>query len=433
VTLTMMSTPHSRLRRSLEIAVICCLLAACGGGGGTQTTPVGPGWPMYRGDLARDGHPYPVTLDSAGAARLAVSWRAHLDGAIDGTPAVAGSSVVAGSAGGALVAFDVLTGATRWARHGLGAISDSPLIAGTTVYVGTLTGQVLAADLLTGKTRWSWEAPSDAELWSSPVLYGGVVIAGVASPYGDNPLIPGRLFGLDAVTGTMRWSSCIEDGCAPGGGVWSTPAIDQSGVAFVGVGNPVDGVVAFDPLTGKRKWLAALYPDRNRDVDVGASPIVLTLQGREVIAQATVAGTFALLDAATGAVVWSRNLVAGSAVHGLIASPAYDGALLYAGSASPPIGMFALRPRDGSTAWMQSTTLPVYSAPAVGAGVVVFGIGNVFGDLTAGAMVALSTGDGRVVWTYDTHSAVRSGPALAGDLVVVGDNAGDVLAFRPMA
>ena len=427
----MTSTPHSRLRRSLEIAVICCLLGACGGGGGPQPTPIGHAWPMYRGDLARDGHPFQVTLDSAGAARLAVSWRAHLDGAVDGTPAVAGASVVAGSAGGTLVAFDASTGATRWARHGLGAISDSPLIAGTTVYVGTLTGHVLAVDLLSGTTRWSWEAPPNAELWSSPVLYGGVIIAGVASPYGDIPLIPGRLFGLDAATGTVRWSFCIQDGCAPGGGVWSTPAIDESGVAFVGVGNPVDGVLAFDPLTGKRKWLAALYPDRNRDVDVGASPIVLTLQGREVIAQATVEGTFAVLDAPTGAVVWSRNLVAGGAVHGLIASPAYDGTLVYVASASPPVGMFALHPSDGSTEWMHSTTLPVYSAPAVGEGVVVFGVGNVFGDLAAGAMVALSTRDGRVVWTYDTHSAIRSGPAVAGDLVVAGDKAGDVMAFSP--
>ena len=393
--------------------------------------PIGPGWPMYRGDLARDGHPFGVTLNAAGAVRLAVSWRARLDGAVDGTPAAADGLVIAGSAGGTLAAFDAATGATRWARQGLGAISDSPLIAGTSVYVGTLTGHVLVLDLMTGQIRWDWDAPSNAELWSSPVLYGDVVVAGVASPYGDKPLIPGRLFGLDAATGRVRWSSCVQDGCAPGGGVWSTPAIDQSGVAFVGVGNPIDGVLAFDPLTGKRKWLAAMYPDRSRDIDVGASPIVLALRGREVIAQATVQGTFAVLDASRGAMVWSRELVAGSAVHGLIASPAYDGTLLYVVSASPPFGMFALHPGDGSAVWMHSTTLPVYSAPAVGEGVVVFGVGNVFGDLNAGAIVALSTTDGHVVWTYDTNSAVRSGPAIAGDLVVAGDYAGDVIAFRP--
>ncbi|TME39170.1 MAG: hypothetical protein E6I61_11865, partial [Chloroflexi bacterium] len=74
---------------------------------------------------------------------------------------------------------------------------------------------------------------------------------------------------------------------------------------------------------------------------------------------------------------------------------------------------------------------PIYSAPAVAKGVVIFGTGAVFGDLSTGSVVALSSSDGHRLWSYDTHSAVRSGPALAGDLVFVGDSAGDLLAFRP--
>ena len=73
----------------------------------------------------------------------------------------------------------------------------------------------------------------------------------------------------------------------------------------------------------------------------------------------------------------------------------------------------------------------MYSAPAVGNGVVVFGSGAVFGDLHSGSILALSTADGHALWSYDTHSAVRSGPALAGDLVVAGDHAGELIAFRP--
>jgi len=45
--------------------------------------------------------------------------------------------------------------------------------------------------------------------------------------------------------------------------------------------------------------------------------------------------------------------------------------------------------------------------------------------------LAVSASDGHVLWSRDVHSAVRSGPAIAGDLVVVGDNAGEVMAFRP--
>jgi polyvinyl alcohol dehydrogenase (cytochrome) len=184
-------------------------------------------------------------------------------------------------------------------------------------------------------------------------------------------------------------------------------------------------------LTGERKWLTTLYPDRDRDLDVGASPVVFTLREREVLAQATVEGMFAVLDAKSGHVIWSRELVAGSAVHGLFAS-AYDGTL-YAVSASAPTGVFAIDPANGSTRWEHATDLPVYSAPAIGSGVVVFGTGNVFGDSSTGSLLVLSATDGRTLWSYNTHSAVRGGPALAGDLVVVGDYAGQVMAFRPRA
>ncbi|HSS61297.1 MAG TPA: PQQ-binding-like beta-propeller repeat protein [Candidatus Limnocylindrales bacterium] len=414
----------------MEIAVIACALAACTSGPATLQ-PAGPGWPMFRGDLARDGHPPGATLDARGARRLGLAWRVKLDGAVDGTPAVAGGAVVVGSFGGTLAAIDAGTGSTLWTKRGLGAIADSPAIDGKRVYAGTLTGHVFAFDLSSGHQVWDWTAPPDAAVWASPVAYRDLVIVGVASPYGDTPLVAGRLYGLNATTGLIRWTACVEDGCAPGGGVWSTPAIDSTGTAFVGIGNPSDGVLAFDPMTGGRKWLSALYADQSRDLDVGASPVVLTLNGKEAVAQATVEGMFAVLDAATGSVLWSSELVAGTAVHGLIASPAYDGTSIYVGSASPPTGILALQPSDGAVVWRHGTDQPVYSAPAAGKDVIVFGTGAVFGELGSGSVIALSSADGQVLWSYDAHSAVRSGAAVSGDLVVIGDYRGEVLAFRP--
>jgi len=143
------------------------------------------------------------------------------------------------------------------------------------------------------------------------------------------------------------------------------------------------------------------------------------------------AGMFALLDAGNGSVIWSRFLVAGSAVHGLIASPAYDGQGLYVGSASPPTGMFALDPKNGSIQWEVNTPLPVYSAPVVGARVLFFGTGDALGEAKGGALTALSTTDGAVVWSYDTREAVLGGPTMAGSYVVAGTAGGSLLAFAP--
>jgi outer membrane protein assembly factor BamB len=388
-------------------------------------------WTMYRGDLARDGHPFTATLDAIGAAHLALAWRARFGGAVDGTPAVASGLVIAGSAAGELRALNASNGETVWSVRGLGAIAASPTVSGDLVYAASLTGHVYALSVAHGGVAWSWKAQAGAAIWASPVVYGDEVIVGVASPYGDQPLVPGRLVGLDAANGHQRWTMCVELNCAPGGGVWSTPATDEGGIAFVGVGNPTDGVLAFDPLTGERRWLVSLYDDQGRDLDVGASPVVFDLAREEVVAQATVQGLFVVLDAKDGTLVWQQSVVNGSAVHGLLATPAYDAKDLFAASASAPDGIVALNPTDGSSVWRHETATPVYSAPAVGDGVLVFGTGAVLENVKAGSVVVLSTADGSVLFSYDTHSAVRSGPAVAGKFVVVGDAAGDLFAFRP--
>ena len=365
------------------------------------------------------------------ATRLGLVWRVNLGGAVDGSPAVSGGLVIAGSQAGRLAAYDLVTGSPIWAVDGLGAIAGSPAIVGERVVVGTLTGHVLAFGLK-GERLWDWSAPgSMPAIWSSPAIAGRLVLVGISSQYGDDPLEAGRLVALDLATGRQVWSTCSRFACAPGGGIWSTPAIDSSGRGFVGVGNPVDGVLAFDVSTGRQLWETSFHADAGRDLDVGATPVLLEVDRSERLVVGSVAGICKQLDAGTGRAAWSQDLVDGSAVHGLIASPAYDGRQLYLASASPPTGVFALAPRDGRVIWRHATALPVYSSPAVGHGAVVFGTGAVFGDVNAGSLVALSSVDGALLWSYETKSAVRSSPAIVGRMVLVGDAIGDLLAFKP--
>jgi len=385
---------------------------------------------MYRGDLARDGHPPEATLNAAAVKRLKTAWQVEMSGAVNGTPAVAGGVVVAASAGGVVAAYRLDSGAGLWQLSRLGAMSSSPTIAAGHVIVSTLSGHVIAIGL-DGTLLWDSVAPGvQPALWSSPTVYGQLVVVGVGSQYGDSPLETGRIIALDLATGHRVWSLCVRT-CEPGDGIWSTPAIDATGRGYIGVGNPDDGVLAFEVQTGKPLWFTSFHPDAGRDVDVGATPIVLRLGGREVIAVGSNAGVFKVLDAESGAVVWSRDLVNGSAVHGLLASPAFDGTNFYVPSAGMPVGVFALAAADGKTRWMYDSGLPVYSTPAVGQGVLMFGIGDVFGNPNIGGVVALSSRDGSVLWLTDMHSAVFSGPAISGDTVLVGNSRGDLIAYRP--
>ncbi len=387
---------------------------------------------MYRGDLARDGHPAGATLGAADARRLKAVWQVEMSGGVNGTPAIAGGVVVAASEGGVVAAYRAGSGARIWQVDRLGPISGSPTIAGDRVIVATLSGHIYALDPRTGNKLWDAAAPGvKPALWSSPTVYGQVVLLGVGSQYGDEPLEAGRVIALDVATGTQVWAICVLEGCRPGDGIWSSPAIDGAGRGFIGVGNPDDGVLAFDVASGRRLWMTSFHADAGRDVDVGATPIVLMAGGRESVAVGSNAGVFKLIDATTGAVIWSRDLVSGSAVHGLLASPGYDGTNFYVPSAGTPVGIFALGVADGKTEWTYDSGLPVYSAPAIGNGVLVFGIGDVFGDPNSGGVVALSSRDGSVLWIADFHSAAFSAPAMSGDMVVIGNSRGDVIAYRP--
>jgi polyvinyl alcohol dehydrogenase (cytochrome) len=410
---------------------VLMLVAACGSSTISPST-AGPEWPTFRGDSQRDGHPIGATLTAAQATTLKLLWSKTPGGEVDGSPVVVGREVIAASTAGTVAAYDLRSGAPSWSTGGLGPISGSPAVADGMVVVGSQNGHVYGLRLSDGRSVWDWHAPGEMPaVWSSPAVFGHTVLIGVGSQYGDQPLEAGRVAALDLSSGSQKWIFCIEDGCAPGGGVWSSVAVDGAGRAYVGTGNPNDGVVAFDAATGSRLWAKSFHEDAGRDLDVGATPIVLRVGGREVVAVGSNGGVFDVLDAATGDVIWSRFLVPGSAVHGLIASPAYDGVSLYVASASPPTSMMALDPSTGEFRWQTLTDLPVYAAPAVGSGVVVFGTGDVFGDKTSGKIIALSTTDGSTIWTYDAHAQVFSAPAIVGSMVLTGDSKGEVLAFGP--
>jgi outer membrane protein assembly factor BamB len=407
------------------------LIAACNTSTPAPVSGARSDWPMYRGDLSRDGNPSGVALTTEQASHLKPAWTAALDGAVDGTPVVAGNTVIAGSEK-EIAAIDLASGRTVWSNRGLGSFSGSPAVSGNVVVAATLTGHVYAFDLGSGRRLWDWKAGGiEPAFWASPAIYGKLVLISVGSQYGDQPLEPGAITALDLSSGAQQWRFCIEAECAPGGGVWSSVAVDAAGRGFVGTGNPDDGVLSFDASTGKKLWVAQLHQDGGQDIDVGATPIVAFVGNREVVAVGSDGGLFDMFDAVSGKLIWSRFLVTGSAVHGLIASPAYDGTSFFVPSTSSPTGLFALDPATGSIQWEQGSDLPVYSAPALGKRVLIYGTGDALGDPRHGSLVALSTTDGSVAWTYDMHQSVLSAPAISGTTVIVGDTHGSVRAFSP--
>lgn len=423
-------------RGRLPAVALLLVLAGCTNPGPasrvTVPGPIVPAWTMFRGDPARDGRPPGVTLTPSAAARLEKAWTVDLGAPITGSPVVAGGMVVAGTEAGILEALSTEQGNEVWKRSGLGPLTGQPLIAGGSVYVGSGDGHLFAFDLLTGTRVWDWRAPGDRPaLWGGPVVFNGLLLLGIGSQDGDSPAESGRLVALDPASGDRVWATCLLAGCGTGDAVLSSVALDPDGHGFVGLGSPDGAVAAFDVGIGRVTWKTPLHAGGGSGLDVWATPLVFRSRGRERVAAGGQSGTFAVLDAATGATAWTRDLVGGSLAHGLAGSPGFDGRALYVPSAGSPSGVFALDPGDGSTLWTAPSSRPVYSSPAVGLGVLVYGEGALRGDLAEGAVTAISTVDGHQLWRVETGAAVSASPALVGEAVYVADRRGQVMAFRP--
>jgi eukaryotic-like serine/threonine-protein kinase len=387
-------------------------------------------WSMFRGDLSRDGHPAGATLSAATAAHLVLAWQADLNSPIESGPLVAGGLVVVGTAGGSLAALTPTRGEKLWEVTGLGPLRGQPLIAEGKVFAGSGDGHLYAVELLTGNRIWDWRAPGlNPAILGGPVLYKGLLLVGIGTQLGA-PLEAGRLAALDPASGDRLWATCLRPGCEAGGGVVSSIAIDSTGIGYVEVGSPLDALAAFDVGIGKVLWTHPLATSPATGMGVTATPLIFLSKGRERVAAAGPEGRFTVVAAATGSDVWSRLLFNGGPADSISGSPGSDGRLLFVPSAGTPSGVQAVGRDDGQAVWSYQSQQPVFSSPAVGKDVVVFGEGPSGGD-PAGSLLAVSTRDGHEVWRFAAGVGVVASPAIVGDSVFGADAKGRVFAFRP--
>jgi outer membrane protein assembly factor BamB len=227
-------------------------------------------------------------------------------------------------------------------------VTSSPAVAGGTVYVSPLEGRVVAVSARTGAIRWSTVLDTHGltTLHSSPVVSGHRLIVGVASA--ENVLSPGpydfrgSVAALDTRTGRILWQTYVmpADLDGRGGSVWGTAAIDERrGIAYIGTGQgssrPVgpltDALLALRLRDGSLAWQRQFTRDdvwnafgelAGKDYDLGASPNLFRIRGRDVVGVGDKGGRYATLDRKTGATVWRRRLCAGSHLGGIMTTAA---------------------------------------------------------------------------------------------------------------
>ncbi|GGL00844.1 outer membrane protein assembly factor BamB family protein [Mangrovihabitans endophyticus] len=437
-------------------------------------------WPTWQGDLAGSRHnPAEHMITARTAGRLKLKWAfayPKSDLPVKSQPAVVGGGIYLGGPDGMFYALDATTGATRWTfalssvdpKAGGAFVLDGPAVARGKVYFGDSRGYVYALDQRTGRLRWARDTedhPAGLHT-SSPLYYRGKIYIGASS--GENSgdenspccSFRGHLDALDADTGALTWRYWTvpepqQVGTWPsgapryepsGGGVWSSPVIDPAtGTLYVGTGQnytgsagDFDSLLALDARTGAVRWkqqvtdadtwrslcnapdaegyCPGLHDGTALDFDIGATPNVFRVRGRTLVGVGQKSGVYHVFDAATGTVVWRRQLsvpLPNGGISGIQWGTSYDGHRLYAATYfANPGTLFALNPADGRVLWQ--TPDPADGCTTGGAAAfpevctlahtpaVTTTPGVVYEGSNDGKMRAYSARTGAILWTYDT-------------------------------
>jgi outer membrane protein assembly factor BamB len=255
---------------------------------------------------------------------------------------------------GCVMAINATSGSAYW-EIDLGKNTTSSLTVDDhgMIYIGVYTA-VMALLPSDGGVHWMFERQAE-QFVAPPAVYNGSAYVGSVTTSGL-----ANVYSLDATTGAEKWSR-------PMGSVYSSPAIDASGIVYVG----------------------------SADANVYA------------------------LDARTGTVLWKYTTGAS-----IVTSPAISvNGTVYVSSGDGKI--YALDGRSGSLLWHYQTNGAIASSPAVSADSIVY-VGSDDANI-----YALDGKTGALVWNYATGGRVQSSPCLGSDnSVYVGSDDGFVYAFH---
>ncbi len=410
-----------------------------------------------------------------------------------GQPSVAAGRVFVGSDIGYVYSLDMRSGCVYWSYQTKAAVRTAVTIGRTgagksaqyAVYVGDMQANVYALDAAAGALLWTRRVEDhfSARITAAPTLYDGRLYVPVSTSEGfsastlDYPCCTfrGSVVALNAATGDQVWkaytipepkpvkkNSIGTQLWAPSGvAVWNSPTVDAKRHAiYFGDGDSAtepapetsDSILAVDTDSGKLLWHFQAEPNdatlggcfgKNRtdncpenpgpDWDFGASPILKTVGGRDLLIAPNKSGiVFALDPDHKGAVVWKTDVSEkkGTRATNLVWGGSADRQNLYVGLVTGAIT--AVQLATGEKIWSTRLATPESRASYAAASSAI--PGAVFIGGTDGKVHALSTGDGHELWSYDTArdfttvnqvaahggSIGSIGPTIAGGMVFVG-------------
>ena len=354
------------------------------------------------------------------------------------------------------------------------------------LFRGTQDGRVIAYSAQDGKKLWETRIADPAKgetVPAAPIAANGMVHIGNAG--GDNFGVKGRIYALDAATGTIAWeffmvprgddkgyagSAQMQPSAAlkswknsanvpiSGGATWTSYTLDSAaGLLYVPGGNPApdfvpslrggdnlftDSIVALDAKTGAYKAHYQLIKNDQHDYDASTAPLIVkTKAGKNIVAIAPKDGHLYGYDIASGKNLFKvetttqKNTDATITASGTHVCPGTQGGSEWNGAAyDPQTNLLYV----GAVDWCATLKASKEAAEATQPGKPFSGSPDkehVFGqmdppDTWAGWVTAVDADSGKVAWKHKALAPVMSGVTpTAGGIVFFGDMQGALKAL----
>lgn len=399
------------------------------------------------------------------------------------TPVISEGVVYSQDSDSNVQAITLSGGKVLW-QAGLGSQvreANGVVVAGNRVFAASATS-AFALDRATGKQLWSVSLTRNRfeGVDMAPGFHEGLVYVSTV-PFKSQGNEIGVLWALNAKTGKKVWrfdtvpkSLWGHPDINFGGGVMQTPAFDEEGAMYIGVGSPgplagtqrypwgssrpgpnlyTDSLVKLDAATGKIDWYYQLTPHAICNWDLQGPPLLIKTGGRELVVITGKGGIVIAVDRKTGKLVWKRpvgqhnghdrdglqamrgdfsNLAIPLKVYpgatGGVASPAStDGERIFVpvvnspttlvsqerGVSTPPFTgeLVALDAATGAVEWTH-----YFNSGTMGATSAVNDL--VFGTELTGSVFALNGKSGQVVWESTLPAGTVAGLAFTSDMMI---------------
>lgn len=313
---------------------------------------------------------------------------------------VNGNTIAVASADGTVAAIDAASGRDLWRGSAGGAIAAGVGSDGTTAAVVTRGNELVA--LAVGKPLWRERLP--AVSYTAPFVAGGRVFVLTADR---------SVSAFDARNGRRLWTQQ-----RPG-----EPLVLRHGGVMLAVGDTLvvglsGRLAGLDPLTGRVRWEAPIAIPRGvNDVERLVDLVGTTSRVGDSVCARAFQAAVGCVNAARGAVVWTRPASGAEGLHG-------DERLVFGTEADGKV--IAWKRENGERAWVsellrhRGLTAPLSLGRSV-----------VIGDGT-GLVHLLSREDGSPLNRLATDgSPIMAAPVVAGNTLVVLTRNGGVYGFVP--